>query len=33
MQIPSLMRHGPDREIAVDAAMDVVLHRWSPEPL
>jgi AcrR family transcriptional regulator len=32
VQIPSLVRGEPDRETAVDAAMDVLLHGWSPEP-
>lgn len=32
VQIPSLVREEPDREAAVDAAMDVLLHGWSPGP-
>ena len=32
VQIPSLVREEADREAAVDAAMDVLLHGWSPEP-
>ncbi len=32
VQIPSLVREEPDRETAIDAAMDVLLHGWSPEP-
>jgi AcrR family transcriptional regulator len=32
VQIPSLVRDEPDREAAVDAAMDVLLHGWAPEP-
>jgi hypothetical protein len=32
VQIPSLVREEPDREAAVDAAMDVLLHGWSPDP-
>ena len=32
VQIPSLVREEPDREAAVDAAMDVLVHGWSPEP-
>lgn len=31
VQIPSLVRDEPDREAAIDAAMDVLLHGWSPE--
>jgi hypothetical protein len=31
VQIPSLVRNEPDRELAIDAAMDVLLHGWSPE--
>ncbi len=32
VQIPSLVRDEPDRESAVDAAMDVLLRGWSPDP-
>jgi AcrR family transcriptional regulator len=32
VQIPSLVREEPDRVPAIDAAMDVLLHGWSPEP-
>jgi AcrR family transcriptional regulator len=32
VQIPSLVRDEPDREAAIDAAMDVLLHGWSPQP-
>ena len=32
VQIPSLVRDEPDRESAVDAAIDVLRHGWSPEP-
>ncbi len=31
VQIPSLVRDEPDRTAAVDAAMDVLLHGWSPD--
>jgi AcrR family transcriptional regulator len=32
VQIPSLVRDEPDREAAVDVAMDVLLHGWAPGP-
>jgi AcrR family transcriptional regulator len=32
VQIPSLVREETDRETAIDAAMDVLLHGWSPDP-
>jgi AcrR family transcriptional regulator len=32
VQIPSLVREEPHRGAAVDAAMDVLLNGWSPEP-
>jgi AcrR family transcriptional regulator len=32
VQIPSLVRDEPDRRAAIDAAMDVLLHGWSPDP-
>jgi AcrR family transcriptional regulator len=31
VQIPSLVREEPDRDAAIDAAMDVLLHGWSPD--
>ena len=31
VQIPSLVREEPDRHAAIDAAMDVLLHGWSPD--
>jgi AcrR family transcriptional regulator len=31
VQIPSLVRDEPDRSAAIDAAMDVLLHGWSPD--
>jgi AcrR family transcriptional regulator len=30
VQIPSLVREEPDREAAIDAAIDVLVHGWSP---
>jgi AcrR family transcriptional regulator len=30
VQIPSLVRDEPDREAAIDAAIDVLVHGWSP---
>jgi hypothetical protein len=33
VQIPSLVREESDREAAIDAAIDVLVHGWSsPEP-
>jgi AcrR family transcriptional regulator len=32
VQIPSLVREDPDRTAAIDAAMDVLVHGWSPGP-
>jgi AcrR family transcriptional regulator len=31
VQIPSLVRGEPDRGAAVDAALDVLVHGWSPD--